>query len=83
MLKLQVNRFMLRHEGRLYVKGDSVMLPDDVAKALVEKSPGAYSLAVENIEDSTTPAENIESVESLESTKPIKVPRGRKTKVKE
>jgi hypothetical protein len=80
MLKLQVNQFMLRHEGRLYVKGDSVMLPDDVAKALVEKSPRAYSLAVEKVEDSTTPAENIESVKS---TKPIKVPRGRKAKVKE
>ncbi len=41
---LKINRFMLRHEGKLYKKGDAVDLPDDMAKALVENSAGAYSL---------------------------------------
>lgn len=41
---LQINKFMVRHEGKLYKQGDVVELPDDMAKALAENSAGAYSL---------------------------------------
>lgn len=51
MLKLQINRFMLRHEGKTYCRGDVVELPDELANALVEKSAGAYSL-VSNVKTS-------------------------------
>lgn len=64
MLKLHINKFMLRHEGRLYTKGDSVILPDDMAKALAEHSPGAYSLA------DAEPAETVEDSKPKAARKP-------------
>ncbi len=44
---LKINRFMLRHEGKLYKQGDAVDLPDDMARVLAENSAGAYSLLEE------------------------------------
>ena len=43
-MRLLVNKFMLRHNGRLYKAGDSLELPDTLAVSLAEKSAGAYSL---------------------------------------
>ena len=43
-MKLLINRFMLRHKGKLYKQGDCVDLPRDMAISLAEQSAGAYSL---------------------------------------
>lgn len=43
-MRLMVNKFMLRHNGRLYRAGESLELPDTLARSLAEKSAGAYSL---------------------------------------
>ena len=43
-MRLLVNKFMLRHNGRLYKAGNSLELPDTLAVSLAEKSAGAYSL---------------------------------------
>ena len=43
-MKLLINKFMLRHQGKLYKQGDCVDLPRDMAISLAEQSAGAYSL---------------------------------------
>lgn len=43
-MKLLINKFMLRHHGKLYKQGDCVDLPRDMAISLAEQSAGAYSL---------------------------------------
>lgn len=66
MLKLQINRFMLRHEGKTYCRGDVVELPDELANALVEKSAGAYSLVSEIVKTSPSKKSTAKKKETKE-----------------
>lgn len=59
---LQINKFMVRHEGKLYKQGDVVELPDDMAKALVENSAGAYSLLEGSTPKKTKKADSVSEV---------------------
>ena len=68
---LQINKFMVRHEGKLYKQGDVVDLPDDVAKALVENSAGAYSLLEGSPAKKTKKADEVSEV-LAKSTKKAK-----------
>lgn len=44
-MKIQVNKFYLKHNGKLYKSGDVVDIADEnTAKRLVSNSKGAYSL---------------------------------------
>lgn len=44
MIKLLVQKFNLRYEGKNYKAGEVVDLPDDLAKKLVAESPAEFKL---------------------------------------
>ncbi len=69
-MKLLINKFMLRHQGKLYKQGDCVDLPDDMAISLAEKSAGAYSV-LSDVSDSDTKeaAEMVSDSDTLEAPK--------------
>ena len=64
-MRLLINKFMLRHNGRLYKAGDSLELPDTLAVSLAEKSAGAYSL-IDVLEDAEK-----EAADDVESDKDV------------
>lgn len=85
-MRLLVNKFMLRHNGRLYKAGDSLELPDTLAVSLAEKSAGAYSLidvpkdtekeAADDVESDKDIADVLENATAKPATK--KAGRGKK-----
>ena len=52
-MKLLINRFMLRHQGKLYKQGDCVELPADMAISLAEQSAGDYTILPDVSESDT------------------------------
>ena len=83
-MKLLINKFMLRHQGKLYKQGDCVDLPRDMAISLAEQSAGAYSLLPDVSECDTL--EMLEAVsesdtkETLESAPAKSKPRAKTAK---
>ena len=71
-MKLLINRFMLRHQGKLYKQGDCVDLPEDMAISLAEQSAGAYSL-LPDVSDSDTKevSEKVSDSDTLEVPKTV------------
>lgn len=80
-MKLLINKFMLRHQGKLYKQGDCVDLPRDMAISLAEQSAGAYSLLPDVSECDTL--EMPEAVSESDTLKPAQTkskPRAKTTK---
>lgn len=67
-MKLLINRFMLRHQGRLYKQGDCVDLPNDMAISLAEQSAGAYSLLPDVSESDTLEIQEVVSESDTKET---------------
>lgn len=66
-MKLLTNKFMLRHQGKLYKQGDCVDLPRDMAISLAEQSAGAYSLLPDVSEcDTLEMPETVSECDTLE-----------------
>lgn len=71
-MKLLINKFMLRHQGKLYKQGDCVDLPCDMAISLAEQSAGAYSLLPDVSESDTKEAsEMVSESDTLEASKTV------------
>lgn len=69
-MKLLINKFMLRHQGKLYKQGDCVDLPRDMAISLAEQSAGAYSLLPDVSEcDTLEMPEAVSECDTLETLK--------------
>ena len=69
-MKLLINRFMLRHQGRLYKQGDCIDLPEDMAISLAEQSAGAYSVLPDVSESDTKEvSEMVSESDTLEKSK--------------
>ena len=92
-MKLLINKFMLRQQGKLYKQGDCVDLPRDMAISLAEQSAGAYSLLPDVSEcdtlempgtvsesDTLEMAETVSEPDTLESAPTKSKPRAKTTK---
>ena len=83
-MKLLINKFMLRHQGKLYKQGDCVDLPRDIAISLAEQSAGAYSLLPDVSECDTLEmpeaVSESDTKETLESAPAKSKPRTKTTK---
>lgn len=44
MLKVRINRYMLRHQGKIYCQGDTVEMEDELAIEVTKRSHGDFSI---------------------------------------
>ena len=69
-MKLLINRFMLRHQGKLYKQGDCVELPADMAISLAEQSAGDYTILPDVSESDTVEQSDTVPEKAIVEAKP-------------